>query len=252
MQQKQSTSWHGVGKWYNELVSDKGHYFHQHLIIPNVLRLLHLEPNSRLLDLACGQGVLARNISKNVLYLGIDIARSLVEIAKKQDHNPNHQYVIADVTQPLPIQEKDFTHATVILALQNIENPELVLVNVSRHLQPRGKLIIVLNHPCFRIPRQSSWVIDEKNKLEYRRINRYMSPLKIPINMHPGQSTSPVTWSFHHPLSTYTQWFQSSGFVISKIEEWTSDKSSVGKAARMENRSRSEFPLFLTFVCQKI
>jgi hypothetical protein len=35
------------------------------------------------------------------------------------------------------------------------------------------------------------------------------------------------------------------GFAIDVIEEWTSDKESEGRAARMENRSRSEFPLFL-------
>ena len=38
---------------------------------------------------------------------------------------------------------------------------------------------------------------------------------------------------------------QQAGFVIQLIEEWGSDKSSVGSAARMENRSRQEFPLFL-------
>jgi hypothetical protein len=33
--------------------------------------------------------------------------------------------------------------------------------------------------------------------------------------------------------------------VIDALEEWTSDKESEGKASRMENKARSEFPLFL-------
>ena len=63
--------------------------------------------------------------------------------------------------------------------------------------------------------------------------------------MNPGDSGSQVTWSFHHPLSFYTDLLTKRGLVIDAIEEWTSDKESVGKAARMENRSRGEFPLFL-------
>jgi len=37
--------------------------------------------------------------------------------------------------------------------------------------------------------------IDEANKIEYRRINRYFTPLKIPITTHPGEAKSSVTWS---------------------------------------------------------
>lgn len=73
-----------------------------------------------------------------------------------------------------------------------------------------------------------------------------MSPLKIPITMHPGQQQSALTWSFHHPISFYSQILFDHGFMIEKLEEWTSDKQSVGgKTATMENRGRSEFPLFM-------
>jgi uncharacterized protein involved in response to NO len=72
-----------------------------------------------------------------------------------------------------------------------------------------------------------------------------MSPLKIPVDMHPGQRGGPLTWSFHQPLEYYTKLLAAHGFVITALEEWTSDKESTGKARHMENRSRSEFPLFL-------
>lgn len=250
--QKYETSWHHVGKWYNELVDRRGHYYHEHIILPNALRLLKLSKDSSLLDLACGQGVLARQIPKDVHYQGVDAARSLIEFAQKGDNNSNHRYTIGDITRSLPINKRDFSHATIILALQNIENPASAFNNCANYLSINGRLLIVLNHPCFRIPRQSSWEIDEKNKLQYRRINRYLSPLKIPITIHPGKrQSSPLTWSFHYPLSSYSLFLKDAGFVIETIEEWASDKESVGKAARMENRGRSEFPLFLAMVAVK-
>ena len=67
--------------------------------------------------------------------------------------------------------------------------------------------------------------------------------------MHPG-SDSGLTWSFHQPLSTYTKMLADNHFVIENLEEWTSDKESVGKASRMENRSRAEFPLFLAIAAR--
>jgi len=40
--------------------------------------------------------------------------------------------------------------------------------------------------------------------------------------------------------------------VIEKIEEWASDKDSVGKAAKMENRARAEIPLFMAIQAKLI
>lgn len=249
MKPVRDTSWDRVGKWYNEKVCDRGWYYHEHVVLPGVIRLLKLSANSSLLDLGCGQGVLARWILKSVKYVGVDAAASLITFAKKQDRSANHKFLVGDVTQQLPTSEK-FTHAAIILALQNIERPALAIKNTAEHLVPGGRLVIVLNHPAFRIPRQSSWGIDENSKLQYRRENIYMSGLKIPITMHPGQEHGPLTWSFHEPISAYTKMLAENHFMIENLEEWTSDKESVGKAGKMENRSRAEFPLFLAILAR--
>lgn len=252
MNNRRNTSWQPVHKWYSKLVDTKGHYYHQHVVIPGVLKLLALDQSSRLLDVACGQGVLGRAIGKNVAYTGFDIARSLVEEAKRLDNSDKHSYLVGDATRELPLGEWKFTHAAIVLAIQNIEDGEAVITNVVNHLMPNGKLVIALNHPAFRIPRQSSWGIDEKNKLQYRRVNVYMSPLKIPVDMHPGQRGGPLTWSFHQPISYYISLLTKHGFVVDALEEWTSDKESEGRVRRMENRSRNEFPLFLALRARKI
>lgn len=182
------------------------------------------------------------------MYVGIDAAASLITYAKKLDHNPSHRFIIGDVTQALTISEK-FTHAAMLLTIQNIEFPAPAIKNAADHLVSGGHLVIVLNHPAFRIPRQSSWGIDPQSKLQYRRENMYMSPLKIPITMHPGQGHG-LTWSFHEPISAYTKMLADNHFVIELLEEWTSDKESAGSAGKMENRSRAEFPLFLAILAR--
>ena len=75
--------------------------------------------------------------------------------------------------------------------------------------------------------------------------------MDIPVSMHPGMKNSPVTWSFHHSLQDYSNMLFDAGFCIEKLEEWSSDKESEGKKAKMENRARNEFPLFLCIIAKK-
>lgn len=241
------TSWQGSGLWYDSIVGETGHYYHTNIILPGVIRLLHLQPNSSVLDIACGQGVLARHIPKQTPYVGIDGAKEL--IAKAKSYHPgqkNREFFHGDVTKPFPIAtERLFSHATIILALQNIASMDPVFAHAKQHLKADGKLLIVLNHPCFRIPRQSAWGFDEASKTQFRRLNCYMSALKIPIASHPGRKSSSTTVSFHHPLSAYINGLSKAGFVVDALEEWCSDKVSTGKAKAWENRARKEFPLFM-------
>lgn len=248
------TDWENVDRWYNEIVGQEGHYYHRQIILPRLMPLLDLEDFEApsLLDLACGQGILARHLPAHLPYWGVDLAPSLIAEAKKKK-GKNQTFVVADICKPLPIDKKDFTHATIILALQNVAHVEKALLNAAHHLREGGILVIVLNHPCFRIPRQSSWGVDPAKKLRYRRLDSYLSAQKIPIQMHPGKgSTSETTWSFHHSLSDFSRYLADAGFATLLLEEWTSDKTSTGPAAKMENRARAEFPLFLTFLAQKI
>ncbi len=239
------TSWNKVGDWYNKITGDAGHYYHKHVVMPGVYRLLGLKKDDNVLDIGCGQGILERSIPKDVSYLGVDKAETMIDAASHRSGNPLHTFRELDAMRPLPVPEQSFSHVAIVLALQNMRDPEVVISHIPGYLKPDGKLVIVLNHPAFRIPRHSSWENDVTNKIQYRRINRYMSPLEIPITAHPGKRHSDVTWSFHHPISYYVDALAKAGFVIEKMEEWTSDKESVGAAAFSENRARAEFPLFL-------
>jgi ubiquinone/menaquinone biosynthesis C-methylase UbiE len=246
------TSWEKSGKWYKKIVGTEGHYYHQKIVLPNALRLLDLKKGESLLDLACGQGVLERQIPQDLNYTGVDISPTLIkEAVSKRDKN--HEFFVADVSKDLPVKKTDFDKAAIILALQNIKKPFGVVRNAYKHLKTGGEFLIVLNHPAFRIPKFSSWEVDKQNRVQFRRMDKYMLPAEIPIQTHPGKGEkSEETWSFHYPISAYSEMLFDNGFVIKKIEEWVSDKKSMGGAAKMEDRARAEFPLFLAILARKI
>jgi len=264
-----SSSWENVNHWYDKLVGKEGHYFHQHLIIPGTQRLLGLENSiakkkntlaPSFLDIGCGQGVLGRKLPRGIDYVGVDVSRTLIKKARQYDTDPKHCYLVADATQPYLDELKkrtkraEFSHAAFVLSLQNMKDQANALVLAAECLNDHGALVIVLNHPCFRVPRQSRWEVDQQNNTQYRRIDRYHSALEVPIVTHPGNhsdspagesSESDTTYSYHHPLEQYFRWLHKAGMVVESLEEWYSDKASAGGQAKRENRARSEFPLFL-------
>lgn len=246
------TSWQKVGGWYNKLVGEKGHYYHEHVVMPKVLGLMNLKGTESILDLACGQGILSRQIPEKNIYVGVDLAEEMIVTAKGLDKNPNHEYMTGDITKELNLTQK-FDWVTIILALQNLENPFGAIKNASNLLKDKGKLLLVINHPCFRIPKNSDWQTDRTKGIQYRKIGSYMSPLKIPIESSPfDKKNNQITWSYHNPLSVYSKMLTDNGLVIENIEEWVSDKKSTGPMAKVEDKARREFPLFMVIVAGKI
>lgn len=248
-----NTSWETSSNWYKKCVGDKGHYYHQKIILPEVLKILKAQKkmNLDILDLACGQGILERALPKNYNYCGLDLSSSFIEYAEKNRREKKHKFLVADATKKLPISNS-YDIVCIILALQNIEYPQKVFDNAYQCLKKGGKFIAVINHPYFRIPKQSSWEVDEKKKVQFRKIESYMSPQKIPIQTHPSKSkNSPLTYSYHNPLHLYFALLSRAGFCIETIQEWCSPKTSTGSKAKMENRARKEFPLFMSWTAKK-
>lgn len=246
---KPSSSWNRVSKWYSKITKGEGHFYHKTVIIPKLLKILNLRDNSSVLDIGCGSGILGRSINKNIKYLGIDLSKNLIDQARKEDKSRMHEYRNMDA-QNFKLDSK-FSDIVFVLSFQNIENGEEAIKSAVNHLDNGGRVHLILNHPAFRIPRQTSWEIDQKTKLEYRRVNMYMSKIKIPINMNPSDKNSEYTWSYHLPIFEISKYLTSNGLLIERIEEWVSDKKSIGKNSKMENRARSEFPLFMAISAKR-
>ncbi len=248
---KKTTSWGAVAPWYNDLLSQTGTYQHD-LILPQILRLIPTLSHQTILDLGCGQGFFTKALGRNQAKLiGIDISPELIALATKQVPNATFYVGSADNLEKIPTHSID--HIVCVLAIQNIENVPRTFQECSRVLKNNGSISLVLNHPCFRIPKQSSWVWDQVEQKQFRRLDEYMSESKTFIDMHPGQKQTSSTVSFHRPLQYYIKLLTKQHLLISRMEEWTSHKhTAAGPRANAENKARQEFPLFLYLEAKKI
>lgn len=247
------TSWENSHKWYNATVGEKGHFYHQNIIEPFLKqRILFKAKNTSILDLGCGQGILSRIIPKTFSYTGVDISPSLLKEAKRQSKNTKDLFLLGDITKPISEIKVKFDYVCFILSIQNVKDQMSAIKYATTYLKEDGELILLMNHPCFRIPRQSSWQIDEEKKIQYRRIDSYLSFFEIPIKTHPSKDEkSEILFSYHFPLSSYFNWLSENKLKVENIFELISNKNSYGKNAKMENKARKEIPLFLALIAKK-
>jgi hypothetical protein len=138
-----------------------------------------------------------------------------------------------------------------LLAIQDIEPLEDAIESADWALKPGGRIVILMTHPCFRIPRQSGWGWDENRKLQYRRVDRYLTPLEVPLKPYPGQKG--VSRSHHRPLEMYINTLAEFGFMVDRIHEIPTFKvQKSGPRAKAENLANSEIPLFLGLRAWKV
>jgi ubiquinone/menaquinone biosynthesis C-methylase UbiE len=241
-----STDWGEVADWYDQLVGESGSEYHRHVVLPGVVRLLAPSVPMRIIDLACGQGVLCRLLrDRGVEVTGVDMAQPLIEAARQRGPADIH-YHVGDARDLSFLPAAQFDAATCVLAIQNMHPIQPVFDTAARLLKPSGKLVIVMMHPCFRGPKETAWGWDEKAGVQYRRVDRYLLPRKSPIVTHPGKNADRYTWTFHKPIEAYVKGLRNAGLLIDAMEEWPSHKvSTSGPRAHAENTARKEIPMFM-------
>lgn len=277
---KGDTSWDHVAGWYDELLEEQKSDHYEQVILPGTLRLLRPRAGMRVLDVACGQGVLTRRLAGlGVDVLGVDAAPRLIEAARRRAGEEGEaaakmRFEVGDarnlneLTGSLsPPFAPPFDAVSCVMALMNIEPLEPVMRGCAAMLRPGGAFVAVILHPAFRSPGQTAWGWDRgegashgrgergpgrapRSPRQYRRIDGYLSPGQRQITMNPGFAAhgaeAVTTWTFHRPIQTYVRHLAQAGFLIESIEEWPSvRRSQPGPRAAEENRARREIPLFL-------
>lgn len=245
-EKKLLTLWDQASRWYDSLVGSQGTDFQKDIIMPGVFRMLEVSKKDRVLDLACGQGVFSRYLSKKGMNVeGLDSSAELLKYARTRSGS-TVSYNVGDATDEKKFKENTFDGIACLMAIQNIENMDLVFKSAYHWLKPGKCFVVVMTHPCFRIPRQSHWGWDEEKKLEYRRVDHYMTETNVPILTPPFADSKSFTLTYHRPIQSYMSALVESGLYVDAVEEWVSNKNSLpGKRSKAENRARKEIPLFL-------
>lgn len=176
-----------------------------------------------MLDIGCGQGVLAPAVlQRGAAYLGVDASRTLVRFAR-QNH-PEARFVHGDARRLEALAEvsaESFEVAVFMLSIQDMNPLEEVLQQAAWALSRGGRLVIFMVHPCFRSPRGSGWGYDAARKLTYRRVEQYLTGRRVPMKAYAeaGVKSTGTTLSFHRPLKAYVNTLAALGLLVDRLEE---------------------------------
>jgi SAM-dependent methyltransferase len=241
---RSSRSWDPVADWYAGWAGKQGSRHHKQLAIPLAMELLSPKPGEAIADLGCGPGVMAPYIATaGATLTGIDLSPKLIALARLH-HDGSGRFHIGDVTRlkRMPqLKPGSFDAALFLLSIQDIDPLEAAVDSAAWLLRPRGRLVLAMLHPCFRVPRQSGWGWDGNRRLQYRRLDSYMSPLAVPMQSYPGGIGA--TRSYHRPLGAYVETLAAAGLSITAMREIAGLCGN--NASRAERRATAEFPLLL-------
>lgn len=248
--------WDPVAAWYDKLVGESGSDYHRNVIIPAALRMLAPRAGESIIDVCCGQGVLARPLLEAGIgrFTGVDASPRLVEAAKsRHGGDPRVSFLVADACLPGEWADAGHDAAVCLMAVHDVPDAVALFANIARALKPGGRAVFVFMHPCFRIPKKTHWGWDGDQKIQYRRIDSYGTALEIPITTHPGKGTGELTLFHHRSLSELLEAIGASGLAVTGSEELYSHRRSQasGPFSKAEHRAAEEIPVFLALKAVK-
>lgn len=247
---KQEQGWDGVAGWYDKLVGADGSDYHRNVILPGVMDLLGISKGDTVADICCGQGVLARHLldAGASRVLGVDASGKLIDVARKR-HGADDRvsFLKANACTEGDWADGSFDAAACVMAVHDVPDVEGLMGNIAASLKSGGAVVIVMIHPCFRIPRESHWGWDGDQKIQFRRLDKYGKALEIGIKTRPGLGTDESTVFYHRPLAEVITAMGRAGLGVTVCSELFSHRRSQGGGpfSKAEHLAAEEFPLFL-------
>lgn len=206
----------------------EGNDFHRRLLLPVLDRLLALRPDERVLEIACGNGQLARWMARQgVRVVATDLSDQLVALARNRSTEVRDRidYRVVDATDEPALRElgsEEFDAVVCNMALMDMPEVEPLARALPRLLGPAGRFVFATTHPCLNrgdMPRVARWtdeggLIQETVGLEIRR---YLTPHRVAGLAMIGQPA--VQPYFERPLHLLLGPFLRTGLVLDALEE---------------------------------
>jgi len=206
----------------------EGNEFHRVLIEPATLRLLDIQPDETVLDVACGNGALSRRLAGlGAQVLAFDFSSVFLERARARStalaDRITYQMVDAtDRDQLLALGEGRFDAAVAGMALMDMPAIDALAASLNRLLRPDGRFVFTVSHPCFNsnaVAMQAE-TEEREGRLGVIHAMKITGYLDVPPGIGAGMPGEPNPhYYFHRPLSQLLAPFFNSGFMLDGMEE---------------------------------
>ncbi len=228
-------------------------YHHTNLILPELYRLLDAQENEKILDVACGEGTVARYLAKlGVKITGIDISK-MIDRARERENEDNlgiRYLKMAAEDLSKEFEEDSFDKIVCNMALMDIADYQTTINNISMVLKKGGIFVFSITHPAFAWPATTSMrVPSDSQRNEDKR--------KIALDYFDERPTLlPFGWetpslAFPRPISNYVNELVKNDLEIIEMSEPKASKEIVEKYPRQAYMDNDTLPDFLMIKTKK-
>jgi 2-polyprenyl-3-methyl-5-hydroxy-6-metoxy-1,4-benzoquinol methylase len=221
-------AWDANALFWDERMGE-GNDFVTVLLWPAILRLLDLRPGQRILDAACGNGLISRRLAAlGAQVEAFDFSAELLRLAEARSPKGESRisYRLLDATDEQALREAfgssaPFDSALCNMALFDMAEIEPLFRALPKLLKPGGAFVFTIVHPAFNNPATAKigeeW--DEGGVITRYAVKvwRYMTAFTASgVAMRDQPTPQPY---FHRPLQAYLQLGFRRGFVLDGFEE---------------------------------
>ena len=242
-------AWNKNAEFWNKRMGEGNEFFNV-LLWPAIERLLNPQPDERLLDIACGNGLTSRRLAASKCrVIAFDGSSEMIRIAASSLDQLNVDYRVLDAMDRealLGLGAGGFDGALCNMALMDMAEIEPLIGALAVLLKPGGRFVFSVLHPCFNNPS-----VVQMGELEDRsgtivstysvKIARYLTPFtQVGVAMHGQPVPHPY---FHRPLSLLLEPALRAGLVLDGFEEQAFPPANYGGTTPLSWNGRfSEIP----------
>jgi len=233
--------WEQHAEWWQEAFTDGADPEYEEQILPLVDE--QLAGRTRVLDVGCGEGQLARRLAAlGAQVVGIDSTASQVVEAHRRAGGVRYARAGAD---RVPCRDGAFDAVVMCLVIEHIEHIEPPIAEIARVLEPDGVFLLLLNHPLLQTP-GSGWIDDHILEEQYWRVGPYLPDDSRVEEVAPG-----VELPFmHRPLYRYIRAMGEVGLLTENMHEPSPPPGFLDAA--WEYREAASIPRLMAIRARKV
>lgn len=215
--------WNAKADFWDALHGDDGNAFHRTLVAPAVERLLNVKSGERVLDVACGNGVMARRLAQlGANVTATDFSAALIQRAKARGEQAIDYRVVDATDESALVALGEFDAIVCTMALMDIPDIAPLFRAARQILSGGGRFVFATSHPAFNSnnPIFYAEVADENGALITTRGLKIQYYLHLPPVKAVGAPNEPNPhYYYHRPLHELLGEAFKAGLVLNGLEE---------------------------------
>ena len=206
---------------------------YDHLLARTEARLGGALAGARICDLCCGEGYVGRWLMRRGAreVVGVDLSRSLIEVAKARANAGGLSYFAEDAARLDEIPGGPFDVVVCHMGLQDVADHRALFAGARRVLEPGRPFVFSLLHPCFMAPchvtQAPPTIIGDDGQPVAISVRRYATEGYWNSG---GDGVRGHMGAHHRMISTYVNDLMAAGFALEAMEELLPNQGPPGSA----------------------